>query len=191
MKKGVLLGVLVSLAVVGTAFLLVRQRVLPLITRQTAARAKQSAPLSGIPDADWRDRNKWRSTPEYKTVMDELFGIAQAADARGGPTADETEVLINYMYSPHYDARVTAAIVAGSARFDPARSVLIPHVLGLLSDPVSEVRLWAASSLGSMGDKSMIPFLNPLLNDPSPPVVHVTQRAISRLQSQKENVPGK
>ena len=135
MKKAVLLGVLVSLAVVATAFLLIRHRIPYLTTRQTTAHA-------GTPDADWRDNDLWRKTPEYKVVQDKLKAIATAADVRGFPTADEVEVLIEYIHSPHYETRETALIVAGSARSDPARAMLIPSRLrsfvrsGLVRAPV-------------------------------------------------------
>jgi hypothetical protein len=197
MKKGVLLGVLVLMVVAATAFVLIRHRIRHLTPRWTAAQAKQSArselssPEPGIPYADWRDNKSWRKTPEYKVVRDEIMGIADAGDAQEGYlTADQVEVLIKYMHSPHFFARAMAAVVAGEGRSDPARSALIPHLVGLLSDPVSSVRLDAAGALGSMGDKSVIPFLYPLLNDDRPPVVETAQRAISKLQAE-ETAPGK
>jgi HEAT repeat protein len=42
-----------------------------------------------------------------------------------------------------------------------------------------------------MGDKSVIPSLQPLLKDPIPLVARAAQEAISKLQNQKETVPGK
>ena len=171
-----MIGALLCLAVAATAFLLIRQ-------------AKQPAPHAGIPDADWKDEKSWKSTPEYKTVMDELIGMAQDVDAQRGPTAGEAAVLIQDMHSPHYKTREMAAIVAGSASSDPARSVLISHVLSLLSDPVSLVRMSAANSLGRMGDKSVIPYLEPLLKD-RPAVAKIAQQAILKLQ-EEGTVPGK
>ena len=184
MKKAVLLGVLVSLAVVATVFLLIRHRIPHLTTRQTAARA-------GTPDADWRDEKLWEQTPEFEIVTNELYRIALAGDAWDNLTSDEVETLIVNMHSPHYEARIMAVIAAQGPYPDPVRSRLIPHVLGLLSDPVSGVRLFAANSLGHLGDKSVVPYLKPLLKDPSPTVARVARRTISRLQSQKETVPGK
>ena len=181
MKKIVWLGVFVSIAVVATAFLVIRHR-------------EQISPMTrpaGIPDADWNDLMSWKGTRECKTMRDELMKIMSSAEASGGTTADEAGVLINYMHSPHLQARRTAAIVAGYVRSEPARSVLVSYVLDLLSDPVSVVRLRAAESIGKMGDKSVIPSLKPLLKDPIPLVTSAAQEAISRLQSQKEAVPGK
>jgi len=180
MKKRLLLGVLIPLAVAASGLGLI------------ACHSKvQSQPWerSGIPEADWKDAKSWRSTSKYKAVVDELKAIAIDAEARGGPTAEEAEVLINYMNSPHYDVRETAVIAAETATSDPARSVLIPHVLGLLSDPVWTVRGWAAKSLGEMGDKSVIPYLEPLLKD-RPVVAKVAQKAILKLQGE-QTVPGK
>ncbi len=182
MKKAVLLGVLVSLAVVATAFLLIRHRIPYLTTRQTAAHA-------GTPDADWRDAKLWSMTPEYKVVMDELHQIGQAGDAWDNLTSDEVEALIVNIHSPHYEARALAAIFSGGKYPAPVRAKLLPHVLGLLSDPVSDVRFWAADALGSMGDKSVIPRLKPLLKD-RPAVAKVAQKAILKLQGE-ETAPEK
>ena len=183
MKKAVLLGVLVSLAVVATAFLLIRHRIPYLTTRQTAAR-------SGTPDADWRDEKLWEQTPEFEIVTNELYRIALAGDAWDNLTSDEVETLIVNMHSPHYEARIMAVIAAQGPYPDPVRDKLMPHVLGLLSDPVSTVRICAANGLGHLGDKSVIPYLYPLLKDPSDVVARVAQRTISRLQ-EKETAPGK
>ena len=191
MKKPVLLGVLVSLAVVATAFLLIRHRVMPLPTRQTAVRAKQSAPCSGTPDADLRDEELWEQTPEYEIVTNELYRIALAGDAWDNLTPDEVEALIQNMHSPHFQAREDAVIAAGGKYPAPVRAKLLPHVIGLLSDPVPGVRIFAAASLRRTGDKSVIPFLYPLLNDSSPSVARVAQNAILKLESQKETVPEK
>ncbi len=190
MKKTVLLGILVSLAVVATAFLLIRHRIPYLTTRQAAARANQSVSSAGAPDADLRDEELWEQTPEYEIVTNALRRIALAGDAWDNLTPDEVEMLIEYMHSPHYDARIQAVIATGGKYPATVRDKLLPHVLGLLSDPVSGVRFWAATALGGMGDKSAIPFLQPLLNDNRPVVAKAAQRAILRLQG-KETLPGK
>jgi len=192
MKNIVLLGVLVSLAAVATAFLLIRHRRASLTPRQTASfsNRKQSVPPTGVPDADLRDEELWEKTPEYKTMMDETGRIAKAGDAWDNLTSNDVELLIEYMHSPHYEARIQAVILTGGKYPAPVRSRLMPHVLGLLSDPVSGVRCWAATALGGMGDKSAIPFLNPLLNDHRPVVAKAAQRAISKLQ-ENEAAPGK
>ena len=176
MKKSVLLAVLIPLAIVSS--------VLWLIAWHSKVHSRPWE-RSGVPEADWKDDRAWRSTPEYKAVMNELMVVANAADARGGPTADEVEVLINYMNSPHSFAREMAVIAAETARSDPARSLLMPRVLALLSDPVSFVRLSAAGSLERMGDKNAIPFLHPLLNDNHPVVAKAAQRAILKLQEKE------
>ncbi len=146
--------------------------------------------MAGIPDADEKNYVAYKKTREFKTEQAKIMDISAAAEARGGPTADEAEMAINYMHSPYYGVRRAGAVIAGFARFDPARSVLIPHVVGLLSDRASVVRLWAAYSLEKMGDKSVIPSLKPLLKDPIPLVARAAQEAISKLQNQKETVPG-
>ena len=181
MKKGVLLGVLVLLVGAATVF---------LTTHWAVVRAKQAERKDGVPEADRHDEKLWKKTPEFKTVTDELVRIAYAAEARGTPTPDEIELLIKYMHSPHYGVRMLAVTVATEGRFDPARSILIPHVLGLLSDPVSAVRVCAAGTLGRIGDKSLIPFLYPLLKDARPPVAETAQRAILKLQGE-ETAPEK
>jgi hypothetical protein len=195
MKKAVLLGVLVSLAVVVAAFLLIRHRVMPLPTHRTAAepqkKAKQLAPYAGIPDADWKDEVLWKKTPEYRIVRSKLYRISLTGKAWDNLTPDEVEALILNMHSPHYQARLMAVVDAGGEYPDPVISKLMPHVLGLLTDPVSSVRICAAGSLGRLGDKSVIPDLKPLLKDPIPSVTMAAQEAISRLQSQEETVPGK
>jgi hypothetical protein len=193
MKKavllGVLLGVLISLVVIATAFWFLHQRA-QSSTAQAAAGAKQLTPPAGIPEADWRDDALWRRTPEYKAATNELLRIAKAGDAWDNLTSNDVEVLIQNMDSPHYSARELAVIAAQNGRSDPVRSRLMPHVLGLLSDPVYGVRLFAVSTLGRMGDKDAIPFLNPLLNDPSPSIAGAAQTAILKLQ-QEETPPGK
>ena len=194
MKKIVWLGVLVSLAVVATAFLVLNRRAAPLTSAPAASSdgelywfGTQWQSMGGIPDADLKLAKEAR--PD-KALKAEIFKILHAVEARGGPTADEAEVLINYMHSPYYGVRRVGALIAGYARFEPARSVLLPHVVGLLSDRASVVRLFAADSLGKMGDKSVIPSLKPLLKDPIPLVARAAQVAISKLQNQKETVPG-
>jgi hypothetical protein len=196
MKKAVWIGVLVSLVVIATAFLVLHRRALPLTSSQAASPDTQRLirdqwqSMGGIPDADWKDELAWEKTPEYQTTQAELRKIDAAIHERGFLTADEAEALINYMHSPHYGVRVPGAAMAGYARFEPARSVLLPYVLGLLSNRVSAVRLWAANSLGKMGDKSVTPSLIPLLKDPIPLVAKAAQEAISKLESRKETVPG-
>jgi HEAT repeat protein len=48
--------------------------------------------------------------------------------------------------------------------------------------------MWAANSLMLMRDKSVIPDLEPLLNDDRPEVARTAKEAISKLQ-QKETAP--
>jgi hypothetical protein len=195
MKKavllGVLLGVLISLVVIPTAFWIVRQRTQPLPIRQTVAQTQQLTPPAGIPEADWRDDGVWHTTPEYADVTNELLRIAKACDAFNNLTSNEVETLIENMHSPHYQARQLAVIAARGPYPGPVSAKLLPHVLGLLSDPVAGVRLFAVSSLEKLGSKDTIPFLNPLLNDSSPVVVKVAQRVISNLQQKEEPPPGK
>jgi hypothetical protein len=156
-------------------------------------RALSAIPRGPIPDADRKDDELWRKTPEATAVWDEIVGILVAAEAREtrgenpSLTTNEVEILIAYMQSPHYFVRWKAVIGAGRGFSDPAKSMLLPHVISLLSDPVYIVRFWAADTLGAIGDTGMIPYLEPLLND-HPEVAGVAQRAISKLQ-QKETVP--
>ena len=113
-----------------------------------------------------------------------------SAEPRGYLTSNEVERLIFYMQSPHYIARMEASITAGIARSDPARSMLLPYVTSLLSDPVGPVRQVAAFTLGKIGDKNTIAYLEPLLNDPIAGVGKLAQEAIIKLQK-KEVAPGK
>jgi hypothetical protein len=194
MKKavllGVLLGVLISLVVTATAFWIVRQRAQSSTASQAAARARQSGPPAGIPETDWIDSAVWETTLEYVGVTNELLRIAKAGDERKNLTSNEVDTLIKCMHSPHYKARQLAVIAAGGQYPGPVSAKLRPHVLGLLSDPVMGVRLFAVASLETIGDKDTIPFLNQLLNDPSPAVVKFAQKAILKLQ-QQETPPGK
>jgi hypothetical protein len=197
MKKIVWLGVLVSLAVVATAFLVFHRRAAHLTTAQAASPGTQWSiddqwrSMAGIPGADKKNYVAYKKTREFQAEQAKMMKIYAAVEARGGPTADEAEAVINYMRSPYYGIRRIGAVIAGYAHFEPARSVLLPHVVGLLSDRASVVRLWATDSLGRMGDKSVIPSLQPLLKDPIPLVARAAQEAISKLQNQKETVPGK
>ena len=185
MKKIVWLVVLVSLAAIATAFVLIHHRAV------SHSKVKELEPLTGVPKADWKDAILWRKAGEYRAVENELKLIGREADAWDNLTSNQVDVLIYYMHSPHYEAREMAVILAGGKYPDPVRAVLVPHVLGLLSDQVEGVRFWAASSLGRMGDKKMIPFLQPLLKDARPGVARCAQRAILRLQEGKETVTGK
>jgi HEAT repeat protein len=65
--------------------------------------------------------------------------------------------------------------------------MLLPYVVNRSGDPFWRVRMWAANTLGRIGDDSTIPLLESLLND-RPEVAKVAQRAISNLQ-QKDTVP--
>lgn len=156
-------------------------------------RALFAMPHGTIPDADRKDDELWRKTPEAKAVWDEILEILAAAEAREtrgenpSLTTNEAAVVITYMQSPHYFARWKAVIAAQRASSDPARSMMLPYVISLLSDPVYPVRLWAASTLGDIGDKAMVPYLDPLLHD-LPDVASSAQNAISKLQ-QKDTVP--
>jgi hypothetical protein len=139
---------------------------------------------SGVGFADWKDHEMWKRTSECRAVMDELNRIAKAADARGYLTSNEVESLIAYMRSPHFAARSIAVTVAEAGRSEPARSLLMPHVLNLLADPVPLVRLSAAFALGEMGDKTAIPYLKPLLSD-RPLIAKRAAEAIDKLERQK------
>ncbi len=205
MKKTVWLGILVSPVVIATAFLVLHHRRAAPLTSPQAASPDMHAQWSvwsfgtewmsmgGVPDADERDDDAYAKMPESKTEMAKIMKIYRAVEARRyeGPTADEAVVVINCMHSPYYTVRKAGAVIAGYARSDPARSVLLPHVVGLLSDRVSVVRLFAAFTLGNMGDKSVIFSLKLLLKDPIPLVTRAAQEAISKLQNQKEAVTGK
>ena len=184
MKKIVWLVVLVSLAAIATAFVLIHHRAV------SHSKVKELEPLTGVPKADWKDAILWRKAGEYRAVENELKLIAKFTDAWDNLTSNQVDVLIYYMHSPHYDARIQAVIATGGKYPATVRDKLRPPVLGLLSDPVSGVRFWAATALGGMGDKSAIPFLQPLLNDNRPVVAKAAQRAILRLQG-KETLPGK
>jgi hypothetical protein len=168
------------------------------VTRQSASRVSPQAeakptseePPAEVPDADIEKEDAlWKETPEYKAFEDELQRIFDTAEARGANspfTSNEVAALITYMQNPHPRARGEAvALAMGSS--ESAKPMVLPYVLSLLSDPVWRVRRQAASTLGEIGDKSMIPYLEPLLND-RPEVARPTQRAISRLQ-QKDTSP--
>jgi len=143
---------------------------------------------SGVPEADWRDHEDWKKTPECKVMMDKLVDIVKAREASGNLTPNEVETLITCMQSPHFDARDMAATAAMVGREEPARSVLRPYLLSLLQDPVSLVRMAAAETLGRLGDAKVIPDLQLLLEDERPLVARVAQRAISKLQH-KDTTP--
>jgi len=147
-------------------------------------------PHPGISDADFESNQQWRKTPEFKAMVSEITGISHIAEPRGYLTTNEVERIIFYMQSPHHIARIVASIAAGMGRSDPAKSMLIPQLISLLSDPVGPVRQTAAHTLGIIGDKDMIPHLEPLLKDPFLPVVRNAQKAIAKLK-EKEAAPGK
>jgi HEAT repeats len=137
-------------------------------------------PHPGIPDADWEDHKQWRETPEYKTMVAEIKQISHDAGTRHYLTSNEVERLIIYMQSPHHAARYLASTTAANGLSDPAKAKLMPYVLNLLSDPVGIVRMAAAYTLGEIGDKTTIPRLKPLLNDPI--AAKNAQVAITKLQ---------
>ena len=119
-------------------------------------------PPATIPDADEKDYKLWTNTPEYKTFEDENQRIMVAIEARGAQgerpdtydTSNEVAFLVTNMQSPHPRARVEAVVTAGGTwPSDPARYIFLPHVVSLLSDPFWRVRLFAASTLGIIGDK--------------------------------------
>jgi len=129
----------------------------------------------------------WKDTPEYKAVEDDIeriYDAAGARQARGEGTylsSNETATVIVLMQNPYFRARAKAVIAAAIGTSEPARSTLLPHVIGLLSDPVWRVRRMAADTLGEIGDRSMIPLLEPLLSD-RPEVAKLAQRAISKIE---------
>ena len=101
-------------------------------------------------------------------------------DSRGNPTIE---------VSCELESSAKAVAAAGGIwSSDPAKPELLPYVARLLSDPVWQVRMWAANSLMLMRDKSVIPDLEPLLNDDRPEVARTAKEAISKLQ-QKETAP--
>ena len=174
------------------------------ITRQNAS---QSSPQAGtntlseilpatVPDADEKDYELWKEAPEYKTFEDQITAILAAGEARGARaesscclTSNEVATLIAYMQSPHPRARVEALITAGLGLSDPAKSTLLPYVVNRLGDPFWRVRMWAANTLGRIGDDTTIPLLEPLLSD-RPEVVRTAQRAISNLQQKNTGPKG-
>jgi hypothetical protein len=162
-----------------------------------AAKPSFGKPPAIIAADDEEDDKLWKTTPEYKTFEDEFTALFTTGEARqvargehqdGYLTSNEVAFVITNMQSPHYNARRKAVIFAGGIwGSDPARSTLLPYVVSLLSDPVWLVRMWAADTLGVIGDGDSIRYLEPLLND-TPKVAVFAQRAISKLQ-QKENPP--
>lgn len=208
MKKCILWAVVVLLGVLATTLWLSCRRSSPPTTRQPAAETKQTGastvpeqtasrispqaevkplpekppatPDADIPEADRKDDGLWRRTPEYEAFEAELQRIIAAADTRAYLTSNEVAFVITYMQSPHYYARWKAVIFAAACS-DPDKPIVLPYVLSLLSDPVWKVRMWAAYTLGDIGDKGMIPYLEPLLND-RPEVAKAAQRTISKLQ---------
>ena len=140
-------------------------------------------PDAGIPAADQKDDELWRKTPEAQAAWNEIKWTIRAVEFDGKPlTTNQAAVLIDYMQSPHYFVRWKAVIAAQLGRSDATKSMLLPHVIGLLSDPVYIVRMYAADALGKIGDKSMIPFLEPLLDDHNPDVATVALESIKRLE---------
>jgi hypothetical protein len=147
-----------------------------------------------ISDADIEKEDAlWKETPEYKAVEDDIERIYDAAGARQARgegiylSSNEVTAVIAFMRNPYFRARAKAVIAAAIGTSEPARSMLLPYVVSLLSDPVWRVRRMAADTLGEIGDRSMILLLEPLLND-RPEVVRTAQRAISKLQ-QKDTAP--
>ena len=193
MKKCVLRISVVLLALVATVVWLGCGR--RNVTKQTASRIssqpgnKLSFPMPpvstnpDIPDADRKDDVLWRKTPEAQASWNEIMGTITAVEAGGKPlTINQAEALIAYMQSPHYFARWKAVIAAGTARSGPAKSMLLPYVINLLTDPVPIVRLYAADALSFIGDKSTIPALKTLLDDQDPGVARVALESIKRLE---------
>jgi hypothetical protein len=187
-NKAVLVAVCVTVAFVAAVFWNLHRRA----PNTEWLIREQWRSMGGVPDADQRDEVSWKKTPEYVSVRAKMISIGDAVFGRRSlTTPDEVEVAISWMDSPHYQLRRAGTELAAFARSEPARSVLLPHVEGLLSDRTSVVRLFAADCLGKMGDKSAIPSLRPLLKDPIPLVAKAAEDAISKLQSLKDTVPEK
>ncbi len=199
LSAGVLLLILVS-----AGLWMNRQRLVPSAVRVAAAGTEQTnvspvtqqntpGALPGtIPEADEKDDALWKTTRERETFDDELARNLAALEARQeqGENADaylspnDVTFLVTHMQSPHYYARWKAVIAAGGIlSSDPARAILLPHVVSLLSDPVWLVRMWAADTLGGIGSKDMIPYLKPLLDD-RPEVAKMALKAIKKLEQQ-------
>ncbi len=198
--------VLLSLAVV--AIWLSRQRTAspthesPAATQQMDIKQAPERPSTPPNDSQkddglWKRDEAWKATPECKAFDAELTGIltnlearqAQGQNAYSYLTSNEVAFVITYMQSSHPYERAKAVAAAGGIwSSDPAKPELLPYVARLLSDPVWQVRMWAANSLMLMRDKSVIPDLEPLLNDDRPEVARTAKEAISKLQ-QKETAP--
>lgn len=159
----------------------------PVISPQAEVKPPSGKLPTAVSDADIEKEDAlWKETPEYVAFKEKLQPIINAAETHPYFTSNEVAVLITYMQNPHPRARGEAvALAMGSS--DPDKPIVLPYVLSLLSDPVWRVRRAAANTLGEIGDNSMIPYLEPLLND-RPEVAKVAQRVISTLQ-QKETVP--
>jgi HEAT repeat protein len=140
-------------------------------------------PNPGTPEAAWRDEQLWERTSDYRITMKMLRDILANGDALHNLTDQEVDVLIANMRSPYYEARTTAVIGCGDDQYPKAvKAKLLPHILTLLHDPDSGVRMFAASSLGRMGDKSVIPPLQAMKNDSRPVVASVAREAVAKLE---------
>ena len=183
MKKRVLWISVVLLVLVATALFWLSFR---LSFRWKARPSFAMPPITqdaGIPDADQKDDKLWRKTAEAQAAWNEIKWTIGAVEFDGKPlTTNQAAALIDYMQSPHYFVRWKAVIAAGTARSDPVKSMLLPHVISLLSDPVYKVRMYAADALSFIGDKSTIPFLEPLVDDHNPDVATVALESIKRLE---------
>jgi HEAT repeat protein len=204
MKKPLLVSILALTAVAAVVTLLIHRQASPAIALQDTRRLRQAdaddgatqsvsvstsqqeAPShssdSGLSAAEWEDHVRWWKGPEWQAVSGEIVDLEKRAEARGSLTTNEVATLIAYMHNPRYDVRNWALLAAAIGRGEPAKSMLLPHVVSLLQDRAIVVRMSAARAMGVIGDKADIPYLEPLMNDKSEYVVESTQEAISKLQ---------
>jgi HEAT repeat protein len=121
-----------------------------------------------------------RMDPSLATPPEELDRIefADRYQASARSSSELLEDLANW--SPVVRRR--AAMELGGRSSDHAK--VIPKLAAILKDPSSESRLGAAMALGQIGDKSTVPLMVELLNDPDVDVAYASASALRHFDNE-------
>jgi bilin biosynthesis protein len=124
----------------------------------------------------------------YKALNSESLDVRCAVIGAIAHVAQEQvdekscNVLISALTDPEALIRTEAASALGQINYPAA----VPHLILTVQDSDLDVRKAAVSSLGKMGDRTAIPVLQALLNDPLPVIQVLAKLAIDQIERQED-----
>jgi HEAT repeat protein len=112
--------------------------------------------------------------PHYLVRLEAARGLGKA------PSTASVDLLVRALKDGNGNVRGAAAWALGQLAPEPG-SEAVPELIGLLQDPIFEVRTWAAQALGAIGDPRAVEPLKAQLAVPDPRLQAEAAESLRRL----------